>query len=276
MIIIVYKECFRSKSLSIFQFYISPDTFSYRLKSTYLISPRLLDKTYNTIKYLGSIHKMFVLCSKITFKVCNPPNTEPRYPNQFEAEPVSQNKKEEEEEIPLEVEAATIPLCLEKATQQLAESRLQTDSLLQRIEDLSGKIRSGLNLVETTGTTVSELPVTITASDIGGNLHDVITTSSHTAGDGEEVGNSEGDETLSEHCASEPDEIERDRERGVTSPEGPEVDPKLAKALEKMKKLDKRLADVVMVCPNAKIFPTIHMTCVYLTLDQPRTLLMRL
>ena len=228
------------------------------------MTPRLLDKAYNTIQCLGSIHNMFVLHSKITFKVCNPPNTEPRYPNQYEAGLVGQNKKEEEEEISLEIEAATIPLSLERATQQLAESRLQTDSLLQRIEDLSGKIRSGLNLVETTGTTVSELPVTITASDIRGNLHDVMTTSSHAAGDGEEVRNSEGDETLSEHCASEPDEIEKDRERGMTSPEGPEVDPKLAKALEKMKKLDKRLADVVMVCPNAKIFPTIHMPCVHI------------
>ena len=241
------------------------------LRTSFITTPRQLDELFIT-PFSALVTYTTCLCCVQTSVYYT--NTEPRHPNQFAPGLISQNKKEEEE-ISLEVEAATIPLSLERATQQLAESRLQTDSLLQRIEDLSGKIRSGLNLVETTGTTVSELPVTITASDIGSNLHDVMMTSSHTAGDGEEVGNSEGDETLSEHCASEPDEIEKDRERGVTSPDGPQVDPKLAKALEKMKKLDKRLADVVMVCLNVKIFPTIHMPCVYLTLNQPWTLLMR-
>jgi hypothetical protein len=177
------------------------------------------------------------------------PPERPRYPNHYKPELLGQKEeeegkeeKEEEEELSLEVGADTIPLCLERATHQLAQSRLQTDSLLQRIESLSGRIRSGLSLVESTGTTVSQLPFTITASDTGGDPHDVIMTSSHSR-DGEKLEDCEGD---TECSTGDPEEIERGGERGVDSPEGGEVDPKLTKALEKMKKLDKRLADLVV------------------------------
>ncbi|CAI7994842.1 hypothetical protein GBAR_LOCUS1563 [Geodia barretti] len=158
------------------------------------------------------------------------PPERPRYRSHYKPELVGQKgeeekkeeeNKEEEEELSLEVEADTLPLCLERASHQLAQSRLHTDSLLQRIESLSGRIRSGLSLVESTGATVSQLPFTITASDTGGDPHDNVST-------------------------GDPEDIERGGERGVDSPEAGEVDPKLAKALEKMKKLDKRLADLVV------------------------------
>ena len=75
-------------------------------------------------------------------------------------------------------------------------------------------------------------------------------TSSHSR-DGEKLEDCEGD---TECSTGDPEDIERGGERGVDSPEAGEVDPKLAKALEKMKKLDKRLADLVVVSHGFPVY----------------------
>ena len=127
----------------------------------------------------------------------------------------------------------TIPLCLEEATQELADSQRQTENLLQRIEQLSGRIKSGLCLVENTSTTLPTLPL---ANDIiagSDSNYDVMMTS---------LDNGESGAETEQEVKSGEDEGEE--KRGVVSPD---VDPKLLRALEKMRRLDKKLADIVMV-----------------------------
>ena len=138
--------------------------------------------------------------------------------------------------------------CLDIATSELAQSRLLTENLLQRIEDLSGKIRSGLSLVEDTGATVSTL---LNDDDIGSSS-DVMMMSSMD----ETHQDSASECKREENCQSktmqgrERDENDRGKdegdERSVASPQA-DGDPKLIKALEKMRRLDKKLADLVMV-----------------------------
>ena len=139
--------------------------------------------------------------------------------------------------------------CLDIATSELAQSRLLTENLLQRIEDLSGKIRSGLSLVEDTGATVSTL---LNDDDIGSS-NDVMMMSSM-----DETHQDSASECRreKENCQSktmqgrERDEDDRGKdegdERSVASTQA-DGDPKLIKALEKMRRLDKKLADLVMV-----------------------------
>lgn len=141
--------------------------------------------------------------------------------------------------------------CLDIATSELAQSRLLTENLLQRIEDLSGKIRSGLSLVEDTGATVSTL---LNDDDIGSSS-DVMMMSSM---DETHRDSAQGSSTCRIEENSQSKTIqgrERDEddggkdegdERSVVSPQG-DGDPKLIKALEKMRRLDKKLADLVMV-----------------------------
>lgn len=147
--------------------------------------------------------------------------------------------EEEEEEDKVDEESeieVVIPLSLEKATYELAQSREQTETLLQRIELLSGRIRCGLNLVEETGSTLPTLPDPITGSD------DVMVTSSHgkeEAGGGKLVGGARVDELV--ETVIEGDVVSEGGDGGG----GKAVDPKLTKALEKMRRLDRRLADLL-------------------------------
>ena len=149
--------------------------------------------------------------------------------------------EEEEEE-----EGHIVPQYLETATRELAHSREQTESLLQRIEQLSSRIRSGLTLVGNSGTTVPTLPPStapITSNEDGEYSNDVMMTSSEDTPQvelGKECLPNSGSE-------KEEDGGMKGVQDGVDSPQVDEVDPKLVKALEKMKRLDKKLADLVMV-----------------------------
>lgn len=139
--------------------------------------------------------------------------------------------------------------CLDIATSELAHSRLLTENLLQRIEDLSGKIRSGLSLVEDTGATVSTL---LNDDDID-TSSDVMMMSST---DETHRDSAQGSSTCrrEENCQSKIQEDRKEDERGkdeedeksTVSPQA-DGDPKLIKALEKMRRLDKKLADLVLV-----------------------------
>ena len=147
-----------------------------------------------------------------------------------------------EELAELEQQESAIPLSLQRASQELAESRLETESLLKRIGHLSSRIRCGLSLVEKTGATVPTLPAVVTDIDAGGNPDDVMMMSLHSDSRVEESVNC-GDES----SVLEPEENEGG-ERGVASPESDSgVDPQLVQALEKMRRLDKRLADLLVV-----------------------------
>ena len=178
------------------------------------------------------------ICITISIDDC----TGPRYSDQAShgKEDDHHHHQEEEEE---EEEGHIVPQYLETATRELAHSREQTESLLQRIEQLSSRIRSGLTLVGNNGTTVPTLPpltAPITSNEDGDYPNDVMMTSS------EEV------ELVKRCLPSSGSEKEEDGgmkgvQDGVDSPQVDEVDPKLVKALEKMKRLDKKLADLVMV-----------------------------
>ena len=153
------------------------------------------------------------------------------------------------EQVVLPSEEEDVSLYLDTATSELAHSRLQTENLLQRIEELSGRIRSGLNLVENTGATIPRLPLKEDVGDPG----DVMMTSSPeethqgvtgTPSRGEE--NSRSGTCITVGGGEEGGEGKEGGVRGVVSPQA-DGDPKLVKALEKMRRLDKKLADVVKV-----------------------------
>ena len=150
------------------------------------------------------------------------------------------------EDLLTQAEEDAFPHYLDTATRELAHSQLQTESLLQRIETLSGRIKSGLSLVEGTGTTVPTLPL-ISADD-------VMMTSSENSHTGERPC---GEDRPHSETSGGGEDGERDggEIEGEESYPVPEVDPKLVKALEKMRRLDERLADIVKV--------SIYM-CVYL------------
>ena len=87
-----------------------------------------------------------------------------------------------------------------------------------------------------------------------GNSSDVMMTSLEETHQEETEGGNESSQ--GETCAVETgEEMGEEKEGGekegglggVVSPQADDVDPKLAKALEKMRKLDKKLADIVMV-----------------------------
>ena len=148
---------------------------------------------------------------------------------------------------------------LDSAASELEHSRLQTESLLHRMEELSGRIRSGLSLMENTGATVSLLP----RDEDGSYCDDVMMMSlvEETDQSMAEIPQSEGEKSLSRATVTQREGVKgegeqgeeegegggRDsEERGVASPQA-EVDPKLLKALEKMRRLDRKLADLVKV-----------------------------
>ena len=157
---------------------------------------------------------------------------------------------EAQQEFTLEEEESAIPVSLELASQELAQSRQQTESLLERIEHLSSQIRSGLSLVGQSGATVPALPAVITASDDRGGPNDVMMMSSYLDEALEHDLVTLGGDGSSEMCDGEGGDNEGSGGRGVVSPEGGEVNLKLVKALEKMRRLDKRLADIVAVSPT--------------------------
>lgn len=134
--------------------------------------------------------------------------------------------------------------CLDIATSELAQSRLLTENLLQRIEHLSGKIRSGLSLVEDTGATVSTL---LNDDDIGSSS-DVMMMSSMDETHQDSASKCRREENCQSKTMRDEDDGGKDEgdERSVVSPQA-DGDPKLIKALEKMRRLDKKLADLVMV-----------------------------
>ena len=146
-------------------------------------------------------------------------------------------------------EDVALHACLDSATRELAHSQQQTENLLQRIEDLSGRIKSGLSLVENTGATVAALPLGRDA----GNSSDVLMTSLEETHQEETEGgdeSSQGETCVADTGEEMGEEKEGEKEGGlerVVSPQADDVDLKLVKALEKMRKLDKKLADIVMV-----------------------------
>ena len=165
---------------------------------------------------------------------------------------------EAQQEFTLEEEESAIPVSLELASQELAQSRQQTESLLERIEHLSSQIRSRLSLVGQSGATVPALPAVITASDDRGSTNDVMMMSSYLDEALEHDLVTLGGDGSSEMCDGEGGDNEGGGGRGVVSPEGGEVNLKLVKALEKMRRLDKRLADIVAVSPTQYHTHTTH------------------
>ena len=87
-----------------------------------------------------------------------------------------------------------------------------------------------------------------------GNSSDVMITSLEETHQVETEGGNESSQ--SQTCAAETGGVVGEEKEGgekegglggVVSPQADDVDPKLVKALEKMRKLDKKLADIVMV-----------------------------
>ena len=172
---------------------------------------------------------------------------EPRYCEQFSRREAHYSP-DDEQCLEAEEDSSVIPLCLETATHELAQSREQTASLLQRIEELSSRIRSGLTLVESTGTTVpSLLPTTelINSCDDGDSPNNDVNMTSLGDASHVEPGREEGKFLPS---VSDEADLEGVKEGEEDSSVAGEVDPKLVKALEKMRRLDKKLADLVIVC----------------------------
>ena len=109
-----------------------------------------------------------------------------------------------------------------------------------------------MNLVESTGATVAALPLGRDA----GNSSDVMMMSSSLEETHQEETEKQKESSQRETCAAEKGEEEGGEKEGgekeggvggVASPQVDDRDPKLVKALEKMRRLDKKLADIVMV-----------------------------